>query len=198
MKTGWLFAAVLLATLGCSSGDDAGDGAANGLEDCGGDTAVYARGADPSSTCLGAAAPEIVACAALDTAAELAPVCAQKDGRKYWGRARGSFQLLAGFSACSDPEPQLCEIAACELVKTSFSSSCSLTETKAGWGCGTSDLDEDCCLRTACTSNEDCGTNQHCAEVDTLSARECYVDTDQSCQCAGPTGGLGAMVCVAD
>lgn len=193
MKTTWIFAVALL--VGCSSdGDDPG-GTANGLEACGGNTPVYGRAA--LGDCLGADAPEVIACA---TSSEGDPVtvCAEKDGKKYWGGVRGTFELAAGFSACSEPQPLLCEFAACASTKASFSSTCSLADTKQEWACGTSDLDENCCLRTTCTGNEDCGSGEHCEQVDTIDSRTCYLDSNQTCQCAGQTGGLGAMVCVPD
>ncbi|MCB9584536.1 MAG: hypothetical protein H6718_04030 [Polyangiaceae bacterium] len=161
-------------------------------------TTVLARGEGTTEGCIADEGEAVAVGCAGEALADSVQVCAEKDGQKYWGRAYGAVQMLDGFTACDDPQPELCSLSTCELPLTNYSSVCSLEDTKIQWRCGESDLDENCCKRATCSSNEDCGAEEHCDSVSTYAARNCFFNESGTCGCEGTLGGPQVMVCVPD
>lgn len=196
---GTTFFAALLLVAACGSGGGSGGGVGGaagaggaGLESCN-SKAIYARGVDATGCMTGT--PVVVGCSFGSVHARN-PICAQRDGQKYWGHAFGAYELLVGFSSCTDDAPPLCELSSCAAIKESFTSTCTFADTK--WGCGSGELDADCCARTPCQTNAECSAGTHCEEVESDEYVNCYMREEQACECRRPPGEIFVKVCVPD
>lgn len=188
--------AILVPMVGCSSAEDTA-GSIRSLEDCH-ETAYFARSASSGATCIAEGASVPFACG-VENETRPTVYCVEKDGVKYWGGARSPLTLFEGFSFCNDPQPRLCALQSCALVKPSLSSNCSLEDTKRAWGCGSNELDEDCCWRESCVDSDDCGAGTHCELLDGAPQQACFVtDVAGTCVCGGTLGSASGMFCVPD
>jgi hypothetical protein len=126
------------------------------------------------------------------------------DGQEFWVFA---FKRLghdpAVWGRCPDAPilpPKGCYAAACPSAPRS---TCSLEQTKKWFGCSaTTEFDADCCGRQPCEDEPDvCAANEQCVAVGTLGQIDCWdnpnpADPANPCDCGGPYGGPGKMLCM--
>lgn len=95
----------------------------------------------------------------------------------------------------STPPPPPCFASQCEQPPTSL---CTLDQTKQQFACGSSESewDADCCKRRACTTRDDCSSNETCKPVASRVYWDCWPTADGACDCGGISGGPDHLVCV--